>query len=71
MDDLKKGIVLTKCAEGSFWSREKEIRLSENENTLLVIDVKDKKIKKIPISDIITVEYGKFSKGIIKHVQQI
>ena len=30
LDELKKGLVLTKCAEGSFWTREKEIKLSEN-----------------------------------------
>lgn len=38
---------------------------------LLIIDVKDKKIKKIGISDIVSVEYGKYGKGIIKHIQQI
>jgi hypothetical protein len=47
--------VLTKCAEGSFWTREKEIKLSENEVMLLMIDVKDKKIKKLGISEIVSV----------------
>lgn len=70
-EELKKGIILTKCSENGFWTHEKIVYLSENENEVCSRDVKDKKIKKIKLGTISGVDYKKFDQGIIKHISKI
>ena len=68
-EELKQGISVIKCAENGFWKHDKILFISENEKELCSRDVEDRKVKKIPIKNIQSVEYKKFDKGILKHMK--